>query len=255
MMDCKKALQEADGDFDKAIEILRKKGQKIMGKRQDREATEGSVFVFTADDASEGMIVALSSETDFVAKNEEFQKLGQAILDTAVAEKPADVAALKALPLEGRPIEEHITDLVGKIGEKIELTVYQHLAGDKVVSYKHGEKIGVLVALSGGADSYEEVGRNVAMQAAAMRPLALNEDGVDPAIIEKEMEIGRDQAKQEGKPENIIDRIAQGKVKKFLQENTLLNQKYVKNDKQSVQQYVREAGLEIAGYARVEIGA
>lgn len=258
MMDCKKALVETDGDFDKAIEILRKKGQKLSEKRANRETKEGSIFVRTSEDASEAVLVAFTCETDFVAKNEDFKTLGGEIADAAMANKPADLEALRDLSLGEQTVREKATDLLGKIGEKLEVTVYERIAGEQVVSYIHSTgKLGVLVALAGvnGADVVD-AGKDVAMQIAAMNPIALDKEGVDQTTIEKEIEIGKEQARQEGKPEQILDKIAQGKLNKFFKENTLLSQAFVKEPKQSVAQYLDgvSKGLTVADFKRVAIG-
>ena len=259
MMDCKKALSEANGDFEGAIDILRKKGQKVSAARADRSASEGSVFVATVDNDTEGFVVALNCETDFVAKNEEFVAMGEAILKQAIAHKPASTEELIALSIDGRSISELLTDMVGKIGEKIEVSSFERIKGDKVVTYKHGAKIGVLVALKNvgnGGDEVVSAGKDVAMQIAAMRPLALDKDGVDAAIIEREIEIGKEQARQEGKPENMLQKIAEGKLNRFYKDNTLLNQDFVKDPKVSVSQYLNNInkGLTISGFKRVSIG-
>lgn len=258
MMDCKKALVEADGDFDKAIEILRKKGQKLSEKRADRETKEGGIFVRTSEDGSEGVLVAFTCETDFVAKNEDFKSLGGEIADAAMANKPADLEALRNLSLGEQTVQEKATDLLGKIGEKLQVTVYERIAGEQVVSYVHSTgKLGVLVALAGvnGAD-VADAGKDVAMQIAAMNPIALDKEGVDQATVEKEIEIGKEQARQEGKPEQILEKIAQGKLNKFFKENTLLSQAFVKEPKQSVAQYLDgvSKGLTVADFKRVAIG-
>lgn len=258
MMDCKKALVEADGDFDKAIEFLRKKGQKLSEKRADRATSEGSVYVRRSEDGSEAILVTLTCETDFVAKNADFQSLGEEIADTAMANRPADVEALKALSLGDQSVQEKVTEYIGKIGEKLDITRYEILSGDQVVSYIHSTgKLGVLVALSGvnGAD-VTEAGKDVAMQIAAMNPVAVDKDGVDSTVVEKEIEIGKDQARQEGKPEAMLEKIALGKLNKFYKENTLLSQAFVKNPKQSIQQYLNEVtkGLTVSDFKRVAIG-
>lgn len=257
MMDCKKALAEAEGDMQKAIDILRKKGQKVSAKRADRDAAEGVVFVHTSEDSTEGIAFALNCETDFVAKNDEFLGLGKSILDAAVANKPASVEALLGLDVDGRKVGDHIIDFTGKIGEKIEVSSYEHLSGEKVVSYKHGDKIGVLVNLSNANDAdVEEAGKNIGMQIASMRPVAVDETGVDADLVEREKQIGLDKARQEGKPEKILDRIAEGFVKKFYKDNTLLNQEYVKDSKQTVKQYLNGVsnGLTVKEFARLAIG-
>lgn len=258
MMDCKKALVEAEGDFDKAIEILRKKGQKLSEKRADRETKEGAVFVRSSEDGSEAVLIAFTCETDFVAKNDDFKALGEEIADAAINNKPADLEALKAVSLGDQTVQEKVTELLGKIGEKLEVTVYEKVSGEQVVSYIHSTgKLGVLVALTGvnGAD-VAEAGKDVGMQIAAMNPVALDKDGVDETVIAKEIEIGREQARQEGKPEAILDKIAQGKLQKFFKENTLLSQAFVKEPKQSIAQYLDSVnkGLTVSEFKRVAIG-
>lgn len=258
MMDCKKALVEADGDFDKAIEILRKKGQKLSEKRADRETKEGSVFVRTSDDKTSAIIISFTCETDFVAKNDDFQSLGNEIADAAMANKPADLAALNALSLGSQSVQDKVTEYVGKIGEKLEVSHYEVLTSEQVASYIHSNgKLGVLVALTGtGGNDVSDAGKDVGMQIAAMNPVAVDKDGVDQATIEKEIEIGKDQARQEGKPENIIEKIAMGKLNKFFQENTLLSQSFVKEPKQTVQQYLDSVnkGMTVTAFKRVSIG-
>jgi elongation factor Ts len=257
MMDCKKALVESDGDFDKAIEILRKKGQKVSEKRADRKTSEGSVFIQSNDDNTVSVIVALGCETDFVAKNDDFQNLGKEILKVAFDSRPADVEALKALKSGDLTIGEKVTELVGKIGEKIDIVSYDYLEGEQVVSYIHaGNKLGVLVALK-GADSTDvtDAGRDVAMQIAAMSPVAVDKDDVDPATVEKELKIGREQALAEGKPEHIIEKIAEGKLNRFFKDNTLLNQSFVKDSSMTVSKYLDSVnkGLTVEKFKRISV--
>jgi elongation factor Ts len=257
MMDCKKALTEADGDFEKAIEILRKKGQKVSASRSDKEAKEGSVFVRTGDDNREAVLVALNCETDFVAKNEAFQKLGALIADTAFQHKPANREELLALKAGDLTITEHIVELVGKIGEKIEVSEYVHMKGEKVIPYIHaGNKLGVLVALKGvNGKDVTDAGKDVGMQIAAMNPVAVDENSVDKSVIEKELEIARAQIIAEGKPANMVDKIAQGKLQKFFRESTLLHQAFVKDNSKTVAQYLESVskGLTVAEFRRVSI--
>jgi len=258
MMDCKKALSEAGGDFEKAIEILRKKGQKVSASRSDRDAKEGAVFVKVSNDNKEAVLVALNCETDFVGKNEEFQALGNQIAEAAFANKPADKEALLALKLDALTVQDKIVELVGKIGEKIEVSEYVHMKGEAVVPYIHaGSKLGVLVALKGvnGAD-VTEAGKDVGMQIAAMNPVAIDEKSVDRSIIDKELEIAKAQILAEGKPENMVEKIAQGKLQKFFKENTLLAQPFVKDSSKSVAQYLDgvSKGLTVAEFRRVAIG-
>ena len=258
MMDCKKALVEADGDFEKAIELLRKKGQKVSAARADKANTEGAIFVKNSDDATEGTIGGMACETDFVAKNGEFQTLGKAILDVAFNENPADIDALKKQMLGDLTVEGKVIELVGKIGEKLEITAYETLKGEKIIPYIHaGSKLGVLVALKGvnGSD-VEQAGKDVAMQIAAMKPIAVDKNDIDQSVIDKEKEIGKEQARQEGKPENILDRIAEGKVNKYLKDNTLLNQAFVKDNKITVGVYLKgiSSSLSVSAFKRVNIG-
>ena len=257
MMDCKKALAEANGNMEEAVDILRKKGQKVSAKRADRDAAEGSVFIHISDDKQTGIGFTLNCETDFVAKNEDFQGLGQRILDIAVANKPATTADLNELELEGRKISEHITEYTGKIGEKIEIGNYSFMEGEQVVAYLHGSTIGVLVSLSNvnGAD-VEEAGKDVGMQIASMRPLSVDESGIDAAVVEREKQVGLDKAKEEGKPEHILEKIAEGFVKKFYKDNTLLSQEFVKDNKKNVKQYLNSVsnGLTVKEFARLAIG-
>lgn len=257
MMDCKKALVESDGDFDKAIEILRKKGQKVSAKRADRETTEGSIFIQSNDEKTVSVIIALGCETDFVAKNDDFQNLGKEILKVAYDTKPANVEELIALKSGDLTIGDKVTELIGKIGEKIAVVAYDILEGEQVVSYIHaGSKLGVLVALKGanGTD-VSGAGRDVAMQIAAMSPVAVDKDDVDATTIEKELKIGREQAIAEGKPEKIIEKIAEGKLNRFFKDNTLLNQSFVKDSSMTVAKYLDSVnkGLTVEKFKRISV--
>ena len=258
MMDCKKALVEADGDFDKAVEILRKKGQKVSASRADRETSEGVVIIKTNDDSSKGVLVAFTCETDFVAKNEDFVALAQQVADLAFDNAPADIEALKGLSVDGMTLGEKIIENTGKIGEKLEISAYEVLEGEHVVPYIHSnKKLGVMVALKNvNGAAVEDAGKDVAMQIAAMNPVAVDKDGVDQTIIEKEIEIGKDQARQEGKPENIIEKIAMGKLQKFFKEHTLLSQAFVKDSSVSIEKYLDSVnkGLTVSNFKRVSIG-
>jgi elongation factor Ts len=258
MMDCKKALTEAEGDFEKAIEILRKKGQKVSASRSDRDAKEGSVFVKSSDDKKEAVLIALNCETDFVGKNEEFQNLGKLIAETAFANKPASKEALLALNVGGLSINDKIVELVGKIGEKIEVSEYIHMKGEAVVAYIHaGAKLGVLVSLKGvNGKDVTDAGKDVGMQIAAMNPVAVDETSVDKDVIAKELEIAKAQILAEGKPENMVDKIAAGKLNKFFKESTLLPQAFVKDNSKTVAQYLDSVskGLTVAEFKRVAIG-
>lgn len=258
MMDCKKALTEAEGDFEKAIDILRKKGQKISAARADRTASEGAIFIKTNEAKTEGVIISLNCETDFVAKNEDFVALGNKILDKVFETKPASIEEINGLSIEGKTVSELLTEIIGKIGEKIEVGAYETISGEKIVSYLHGTRVGVLVALKNvNGGNVEEAGKDVAMQIAAMKPVAVDKDDVDPTIIEREIEIGKEQARQEGKPEAMLEKIALGKLNKFYKDNTLLNQEFVKDNTKSIAQYLEgvQKGLTVSAFKRVAVGA
>ena len=253
MMDCKKALTEAEGDFDKAVEVIRKKGQAIASKRADHEASEGSVQAKV--EGGYGAMISLNCETDFVAKNEDFVSFAKSILDLAVAEKPADLEALKALSMGGKALTDVITEQSGTIGEKLELAYFGAIEAEKVQAYNHfGNNLATLVGFN-KADADEQVAKDVAMQIAAMAPIAVDETSVPEEVIAKEKEIGRAKALEEGKPENIVDRIAEGMVKKFLKESTLLNQEFTKDSKKTVAQYIKEADkdLQVTGFKRFSV--
>ncbi|HRI78392.1 MAG TPA: translation elongation factor Ts [Cyclobacteriaceae bacterium] len=258
MMDCKKALTEADGDFEKAIEILRKKGQKVSASRSDKEAKEGAVFIKVSDDKSEAILIALNCETDFVANTEDFKNLGNLILKTAFDKKPANKEALLAEQAGGLSIAEKITELVGKIGEKLDVSTYVHMKGEAIVPYIHaGSKLGVLVSLKGvNGKDITEAGKDVGMQIAAMNPVSVDEKSVDKTIIEKELEIAKAQILAEGKPENMVEKIAAGKLNKFFKDNTLLPQVFVKDNSKTIAQYLDSVskGLTVAEFKRVAIG-
>lgn len=239
MMDCKKALEESEGNFDKAIEIIRKKGQAVANKRADRDATEGAVLSKVTADGKFGAVITLNSETDFVAKNADFQALANKILDIALANKPANLDALKSLPMDGGKIGEKIIEYVGIIGEKIELSYYEKIEAAHVQAYIHpGSKLATLVGFTkAGIDV--QVYKDVAMQIAAMNPVAVDKDFVSPAMIAQEIEIGKEQARRDGKPEDMLEKIAQGKLTKFFKESTLLNQDFVKDNKMTIKQYLQ----------------
>lgn len=241
MMDCKAALNEAAGDFEKAIEVLRKKGQKLSVKRADREAKEGVVIALVSPDRTKGIVVRLSSETDFVSKNEDFVNTTKQIAQIALDHFPANLEALGQLPINGIAIKDKVTDMVAAIGEKIGLESYEKLEAPQVVSYIHmGNRAGVIVGLNKGGDQFLESGKDVAMQIAAMKPIAVTPDGVDKSIIEKEIEIGKEVARAEGKAEEMLEKIALGKLNKFYKENTLLQQEFVKDSKLTIDAYLKK---------------
>ena len=258
MMDCKNALVETNGDFEAAVDFLRKKGAKIAAKRADREATEGCVIAMTNDARTTGVIVLVSCETDFVAKNENFVSMAKNIATVALENQPADVDALKALTIDGVSIADRLMEEVAKIGEKIDVTKYELVQGANVVSYIHGaNRMGVLVEMNNAAnDANHTAGKDVAMQIAAMNPVAVNRDSVDAKTIERELEIGREQARAEGKPEAMIDRIAYGKLQKFFKESTLLAQDFVKDGSMTIEKYLSgvEPGLTVSSFKRVQLG-
>lgn len=254
MMDSKKALEEAEGDFEKAIEILRKKGQKVAAKRADRESAEGAVIAKVNSDHTKGVLISLNCETDFVAKNEDFVALAKKIADIAL--NTNDKESLLNSDIDGITVSEKLSEQTGVIGEKIEIGNYQVLEAPFVNAYIHaGNRIGAVAGLSANVDGVDEVAREVAMQVAAMNPIALNEDSVSSEVIEKELEIAKDQLRQEGKPENMIENIAKGKLNKFFKENTLVHQAFIKDGKTSVADYVKSVNgdLKVVGYIRFSL--
>ena len=255
MMDCKKALVETDGDMEAAIDVLRKKGQKVAAKRGDNEAKEGAIFA-TAENGV-GYMLQLNCETDFVSKNEEFRTFVQNILKVAVENGASSIEALKALPYDDKlSVEEKITEQIGVIGEKLDLSNFVKLEGPAVVAYNHpGNQLATLVALNQGSEAIEEAGRQVAMQVAAMNPIAVNKDGVDQETIQREIEVGKELAIQEGKPADMAEKIAEGRLGKFFKENTLLSQPFVRDNKLSVEQFLSStaSGLTVTEFKRFSL--
>jgi len=245
MMDCKKALEESGGDFDKAIEIIRKKGQSVANKRADREATEGVVLAKVSPDGKRGALIVLNSETDFVAKNEEFVSLAGKIIDLALLKDPSNLEDLKSLPMENSKVGDKVVEYMGIIGEKLELSYFEKIEAAHVEAYIHpGNKLATLVGFSkAGIDL--QVYKDIAMQVAAMNPVAIDKDDVPQNIIAQEIEIGKEQARRDGKPENMVEKIAQGKLSKFYKENTLLNQDFIKDNKMTTGQYLQTAGKDL----------
>jgi elongation factor Ts len=239
MMDCKKALEESEGNFDKAIEIIRKKGQAVANKRADRDATEGVVFSKVTPDGKRGAIIVLNSETDFVAKNADFIAFATKIIDLALAENPSDLAGLLSLPLDGGTVSSKIVEYLGIIGEKVELSYYEKIEAPHVQAYIHpGSKLATLVGFTkSGIDV--QVYKDIAMQIAAMNPVAVDKDFVKPETVAQEIEIGKEQARRDGKPEEMLEKIAHGKLAKFFKESTLLNQDFVKDNKMTIKQYLQ----------------
>jgi elongation factor Ts len=262
MMDCKKALTETNGDFEAAIDYLRKKGAKVAASRQDRESNEGVVIARTSADGKRGVVIELNCETDFVAKNAEFIAFANAIANEAVENNPADLEALGQLELDTEvsriTIADAILDKTGKIGEKIGVSKYEVVEGEKVIAYIHGNyRLGVLVALNENVAGAEEAGKDVAMQIAAMNPIAVDKDGVDATTIQRELEIAKEVIRAEGKPEEMVEKIAAGKLNKFYKDSTLLNQEFVKDSSKSVAQFLStvDKGLTVTAFKRVALGA
>ena len=257
MMDCKDALKEADGDFDEAVNILRKKGQKVADKRSEREADEGLVVTALSDDESAGAIVEVNCETDFVARNDDFQAFADRVAELTLDERPADLDELLALPYkDGETIEDELGALTGKIGEKLAIRRFNILESEdgRIVSYIHpGSKLGVLVDVTGDGD-LEEPGRDVAMQIAALDPIAVTRDGVPDDVKEEEREVAREAALNEGKPEHVIDQIVDGKLERFFEDNVLLEQAFVKDSSVSVQEMLDDADLSVERFTRYALG-
>jgi len=256
MMDCKKALVETEGDFEAAKDFLRKKGAKIAANRQDRESNEG--VVISRANGKHGVIIELNCETDFVAKNADFVAFANSIADVAVEHTPATLEALNQLTLNGVTIADACIEQTGKIGEKIGVSKYEVIEGEKVVAYIHGNfRLGVLVALSAAPAGIDEAGKDVAMQIAAMNPIAVDKDGVDASVITRELEIAKDVIRAEGKPEEMVEKIAAGKLNKFYKDSTLLNQEFVKDSSKTVAQFLAtvEKGLTVTAFKRVALGA
>ena len=257
MMDCKRALGEAGGDLDAAVDLLRKKGQRVAAKRADREALQGLVLTRISDSGHTGIIVEVNCETDFVARNDEFDAFANAVADLILSSRPSDLDALLALPFRnGRTVGEALTDLTGKIGEKLGIRRFSLLSVQEgqVIDYIHpGSRLGVLVTLS-GTGSLEETGRNVAMQIAALNPLAAHRKNVPQTIQDKEFEIGKEAARLEGKPENLLDRIARGKLERFFKDNVLVEQPFVKDASLRVRDVLKKAGANVGEFVRCALG-
>lgn len=258
MMDCKKALTEANGDFEAAIDYLRKKGAKVAASRQDRESNEGVVIAKTTADGKRGVIIEFNCETDFVAKNADFVAFANSIADLAVEKNPASLEELTNLELNGEKLADTIISKTGTIGEKVGVSKFETITGEKVIAYIHGNyRLGVLVALSANPANAAEVGKDVAMQIAAMNPVAIDKTDVDSKTIERELEIAKDVIRAEGKPEEMVEKIAAGKLNKFYKDSTLLNQEFVKDSSKSVAQFLNDVdkGLTVTAFKRVQLGA
>jgi elongation factor Ts len=259
MMDCKKALQETDGDFDKAIDYLRKKGQKVAGKRADRDANQGFVVSKTTDDQTYGAVIMVNCETDFVGKTEEFIKFSKDLLELGITNRLHNVSELMPLSLGTTTVEEKLNDLLGKTGEKIQIAHFEVIEAPVVFAYNHfGNRLATIIGMSKkDAANVLEIGHELAMQVAAMSPVAVDKENVTQDVIDREIEIGKDMARQEGKPEDMVEKIAQGKLQKFFKEMTLLNQDFIKDSKKTVRQYIADNDKELAvtGFKRLQLGA
>ena len=255
IMDCKNALVESDGDFDLAIENLRKKGQKVAAKRADRESSEGAVIASVNNKKNSGVIISLNCETDFVGKNESFVNLAKQISEIAIGCDTIDELFNSSFD-DKMSVKEKLTEQTGVIGEKIEIANFKKLESKFIGFYIHaGNKIATLVGLTETFEGCDDVAKNIAMQAAAMSPIALDESGISKEIIEKEIEIAKEQLRAEGKPENMLENIAKGKLKKFFKENTLVNQAYIKDTKISVINYLKSVNQKcsISDFIRVSL--
>jgi elongation factor Ts len=256
MMDCKNALSEAEGDFNRAIDIIREKGKLVASKRADRDATEGVVLAKINADRTSGALIVLNCETDFVAKNDNFVAFAMRILDEAIANKAADLNAVKALLLDGRTVENHVIEQTGIIGEKLDLPFYAKLDAETVIAYIHpGNKLSTLVGFNkAGVDI--QVTKDIAMQVAAMNPVAVDKGDVSAEMVAKELEIAKEKFRQEGKPEAMLDKISQGALEKFFKESTLLNQAFIKENKQTVADFLKstDKGLTVTEFFRYNLG-
>jgi len=256
MMDCKKALEESDGDFDKAIEILRKKGQKLSEKRADREANQGLIVTRVSDDGTKAAALEINCETDFVARNEDFQKRAEQFLDLVFEKEIESVDELLKTELDGLTVADHLKDMVGKIGEKIKINrVILVKSNGEFISYIHpGNQLGVLVEFEDKIDD-EDIGKDVAMQVAAMKPLAVTREGVDSSVVEQELDIAKEQLLNEGKTEEIAEKAAQGKLRRFFEERVLLEQKFVKDNSISVKEYLQKNDAPLVkSFHRLQLG-
>src|SRR5690625_332221 len=258
MMDCRKALIESNGDYEKAIDYLRKKGQKVAANRSDRDANEGVAIPLTNEEGNYGVVLQLSAETDFVAKNQEFIDFANEVTKIALENKAENIEAIKSLPMQGVTVADKLLEMVAKSGEKIDIVGYEQINSDSVIPYIHGNyRIGVLVGVNKVAnETITNAGKDVAMQIAAMNPLGLDENDISEDIIEREKNIAREQIIAEGKPAELADKIAAGKLNRFFKDNTLINQEFVKDNKLSVKEYLesQEKGLEVVSYVRLAIG-
>jgi elongation factor Ts len=258
MMDCKNALVEADGDIENAIDILRKKGQKIAAKRADRSANEGYVVAKTNAEHTYGAVLMLNCETDFVGKTADFVECGETIIDYAIANKVGNLQQLMDATLaSGRKVSEYLMDMTGKTGEKVEINQFELLETPFVAAYNHnGNRLATLVGFNKSVNGLDVAGKEIAMQVAAMNPISVDEKCVPQEVIDRELDIAREQIRNEGKPEEMVDKIAQGKLNKFFKENTLIHQDFIRDNKKAVAQYIKEidADLQVTKFYRLQLG-
>lgn len=258
MMDCKKALEESNGDFDEAVNYLRKQGQKVSTKRADKEANEGRVQAVTSDDHQKGVIIAVNCETDFVAKNEDFTQFTNQVAEAALDHGPKSIEELGEVAVDGKTVNSLLEDQMAKIGERITISSYDLKEAEYVVGYNHfGNQIGVLVALNKSGEGIDQAAQDLAMQIAAMKPMAVSKDTIPEERVNEELEVAKEQIRQEGKPDHLVDKIAQGKLKKFYEENALLEQEFVKDSQKTVRDFLAEIDkdLEVKDFKRVSIGS
>ena len=246
MMDCKNALVEADGDIEKAIDVLRKKGQKVAAKRADRSANEGYVVAKTNKNNTYGAVLMLNCETDFVGKTTDFVGCAEAIIDFAVTNQVKELQQLLDSKLDGQAVSELLTNMTGKTGEKIELNQFEVIESPFVSSYNHnGNRLATIVGFNKKTANIEMAGHEIAMQIAAMSPVSIDEKSVPQEVIERELDIAREQIRNEGKPEEMVEKIAQGKLNKFFKESTLVHQEFIRDSKKTVGQYLKDVDAEL----------
>jgi elongation factor Ts len=259
MMDCKKALQESEGDFEKAIDFLRKKGQKIAGKRADRDANEGFVVAKTTEDKTYAAVVMLNCETDFVGKNVEFQQFAKDILDAGINARAKKVEDLMSLTIGSLTVAGKLDEMLGKTGEKMQIAHWEFVEAPLTVAYNHfGNRLATVLGVTpADANNAHEAAYELSKQVAAMNPVAVDKDDVPQSVIDREIEIGKEQARQEGKPEEMLEKIALGKLNKFYKDSTLLNQEYIKDNKKTCAQYLadNDKNLKVVGFRRLQLGA
>lgn len=257
MMDCKKALEESNGDMNGAIDYLRKKGAKVAELRAGRDANEGAVIIKTTSDNKFGIMLQLGCETDFVSKNDVFVGFANSIAELALTNKIKTTEDLLASHLDGVSVQDRIAEKVGSIGENISIQSYQFIEGEQVSFYNHNNRAGAMVAMSKSGDAIAVLAKDLAMQITAMKPVAVDETSVSEETRERERTIARDKAREDGKPENMLDKIAEGALNKFYKEFTLLKQEYIKDTKKTIEQVIKETDKDVIvlGFKKAELGS